>query len=49
MFPFSRTQEEESAEDEEEFSSTDLLQATEVETTNQAGRVYKWASGRDGM
>lgn len=41
LFPFSRTQDAESVEETEGLSSTDLLQATEVETTNQAGRVYK--------
>ena len=48
-FPFSRTHSEESVMNEEGLSSTDLLQATEVKTTNQAGRVYKWERSGDGM
>lgn len=49
LFPFSRTQGVEDVEDMEGLSSTDLLQATEVETVNQAGRVYKWERARSGM
>lgn len=49
MFPFSRSQDAKDVEDVEGLSSTDLLQATEVETVNQVGRVYKWERARDGM